>query len=42
MFDILDELRKEGLALHHTQTMTVLPNTPVASQNESGNPLLND
>ncbi len=42
MFDILDELRKEGLALHHTQTMTVLPTTPVASQNESSNPLLND
>jgi small-conductance mechanosensitive channel len=42
MFDILDELRKEGLALHHTQTMTVLPTTPVTSQTESNNPLLNE
>ncbi len=32
MFEILDRLRRNGLVLHHTQTMTVLPATPAASQ----------
>ena len=41
MFDILDELRKEGLALHHTQTMSVLPpaSTSSPTQTNSTNPL---